>query len=136
MLYQILAFTIHGKNIKKSYKSNKFQISAPVWNEEFELPDGSYSISDIQDYFQYILKKNGGKTVNHVISIYANKIENRITFKIVLCTYVPNKSFGQLFNVSPENLIFLKTFDSEFSYIEVSFTDKNSINTTSKSISL
>ena len=44
------------KNIKKSYKNNKFKISAPTWNEEFELPDGSYSISDIQDYFEYILK--------------------------------------------------------------------------------
>ena len=47
------------KNIKKSYKNNKFKISAPTWNEEFELPDGSYSISDIQDYFEYILKKHG-----------------------------------------------------------------------------
>ena len=44
------------KNIKKSYKNNKFKISAPMWNEEFELPDGSNSISDIQDYFEYILK--------------------------------------------------------------------------------
>ena len=40
------------KNIKKSYKNNKFKISAPTWNEEFELPDGSYSVSDIQDYFK------------------------------------------------------------------------------------
>ena len=54
--YQILAFTIHGKIIKKSYKNNKFKISAPTWNEEFELPDGSYSISGIQDYFEYIFK--------------------------------------------------------------------------------
>ena len=52
MLYQILVFTIHGKNIKKSYKTIKFKISAPAWNEEFELPAGSYSISDIQDYFE------------------------------------------------------------------------------------
>ena len=44
------------KNIKKSYRNKKFKISAPTWNEEFELPDGSYSISDIQDYFEYILK--------------------------------------------------------------------------------
>ena len=44
------------KNIKKSYKNNKFKISAPTWNEEFELPDGSYSASDTQDYFEYILK--------------------------------------------------------------------------------
>ena len=39
------------KNIKKSYKNNKFKISAMTWNEEFKLPDGSYSVSDIQDYF-------------------------------------------------------------------------------------
>ena len=50
------------------------------WNEEFELPDGSYSISDIQDYFEYILKKDGEKIVNPSIRIYTNKIE--ITFKI------------------------------------------------------
>ena len=44
------------KNMKKLYKNNKFKISAPTWNEEFEWPDGSYFISDIQDYFEYILK--------------------------------------------------------------------------------
>ena len=54
LFYQILAYTIHGKNIK-SHKNNKFKISIPTWNEEFELPDGSYSISDIQGYFEYIL---------------------------------------------------------------------------------
>ena len=43
------------KNIKRSYKNNKFKISAPTWNKEFELTDGSYSVSDIQDYFEYIL---------------------------------------------------------------------------------
>ena len=45
------------KNIKSSYNNNKFKISTPAWNDKFELPDGSYSISDIQDYFEYILKK-------------------------------------------------------------------------------
>ena len=70
------------KNIKKSYKNNKFKISAPTWNEEFELPDGSYSVSDIQDYFKYILKKHKIVTDNPSIRIYVNKIENRITFKI------------------------------------------------------
>ena len=45
------------KNFKKSYKNNKFKVSAPTWNQEFELHDGSYPISDIQDYFEYILKK-------------------------------------------------------------------------------
>ena len=44
------------KNIKKSYKNSKFKISDPTWNEEFELPDGLCSVSDIQDYFEYILK--------------------------------------------------------------------------------
>ena len=42
--------------MKKSHKNNKFKISAPTWNEEFELTDGSYFVSDIQDYFEYILK--------------------------------------------------------------------------------
>ena len=69
------------KNIKRSYKNNKFKISAPTWNEEFELPDGSYSVSDIQDYFKYIIKKYGTVTDNLSIMIDANKIEN-ITFKI------------------------------------------------------
>ena len=41
------------KNIKKSFKNNKFKMSALTWNEEFELPDGSYSISNIQDYVKY-----------------------------------------------------------------------------------
>ena len=49
------------KNIEKSYNNNKFKISAPSWNEEFELLDGSNSISDIQDYFEYIFKKAWGK---------------------------------------------------------------------------
>ena len=52
------------KNIKKSYKNNKFKILAPTWNEEFELPDGSCSASDIQDYFEYIVRKHEEKTDN------------------------------------------------------------------------
>ena len=70
------------KNIKSSYNSNKFKISAPTWNDEFELPDGSYSVSDIQDYFKYILKKHGENTNKPSVQIYVNKIENRIIFKI------------------------------------------------------
>ena len=69
-------------NIKSSYNNNKFKISAPTWNEEFTLSDGSYSVSDIQDYFQYILKKHGENTDKPSIQINVNKIENRITFKI------------------------------------------------------
>ena len=52
------------KNIKKSYKNNKFKISTPAGNEEFELLDGSYSVSDIQNFFEYSLKKHGEKTDN------------------------------------------------------------------------
>ena len=70
------------KNIKSSYNNNKFKISAPTWNEEFTLPDGSYSVSDIQDYFEYIIKKHRENIDKPSIQIYINKIENRITFKI------------------------------------------------------
>ena len=70
------------KNIKSSYNNNKFKISAPTWSEEFELPDGSYSVSDIQDYFEHIFKKHSESVDNPSIRIYVNKIENRITFKI------------------------------------------------------
>ena len=47
------------RNIKSSYNNDKFKISAPTWNDKFELPVGSYSVSDIQDYFEYIFKKHG-----------------------------------------------------------------------------
>ena len=70
------------KNIKSSYNNNKFKMSVPTWSEEFELPDRSYSIPDIQDYFKYILKKHSESVDNPSIRIYVNKIENRITFKI------------------------------------------------------
>ena len=46
------------KNIRKQYKNNKLKIIAPISNDEFELPDGSYSVSDIQDYIKYIMKKH------------------------------------------------------------------------------
>ena len=51
------------KSIKRSYKNNKLKISAPTWYDEFELPDGSYSVSGIQDYFEYIFKKHGEKLI-------------------------------------------------------------------------
>ena len=43
------------KNIKSAYNNNKFKIYAPTWNDEFDLPDRSYSILDIQDYFEYVI---------------------------------------------------------------------------------
>ena len=70
------------KDIKNSYNKNKFKISAPTWNDKFELPNGSYSVSDIQDYFEYILKKHGENADKPSVHIYVNKIENRVTFKI------------------------------------------------------
>ena len=70
------------RNIKNSYNNNKFKISAPTWNDKFELPDGLYSVSDIQYYFEYISKKHGENTDNPSVRIYVNKIQNGITFKI------------------------------------------------------
>ena len=70
------------------HNNNKFKISAPKWNDEFELPDGSYSISDIQYYFEYILKSHGENIYNTSMRIYVNKIENRITFKIKTGCYI------------------------------------------------
>ena len=64
LFYQILAFTIHGKIFKKSYKNNKFKISVPTRNEDFELPDGSYSVSDIQEDFEYVLKNKKQLLIN------------------------------------------------------------------------
>ena len=172
------------KNIKSSYNNNKFKISAPTWSEEFELPDGSYSISDIQDYFEYIFKKHSGSVANPSIIIYINRIENRITFKIksgyylelltpekmkllgitvskinkdtngenvphlevvelvlvhcnlvnndyqqdsrILYTFVPNKTFGSLLEISPTNYVFLKTFSSKFQEVKIWFIDQTS----------
>ena len=148
------------------------------------MSDGSYSISDIQDYFEFVLKKHGWNIDEPSVQIYVNKIENRITFKIkkgyslelltpetmkllgstenkitkdkngenvphleitevvlvhcnivnndyqqdsrVLYTFVPNKPFGSLLEISPTNHIFLKTFNSEYNEIKVWFTDQNS----------
>ena len=84
------------KNIKDTYNNNKFKISAPTWNEEFKLPDGSYSVSDIQDYFEYIMKKHGEDIDKPSVMIYVNKIENRVTFKI--------KSGYSLELLSPETM--------------------------------
>ena len=70
------------RNIKSSCNNNKFKISAPAWNDKFELPDGSYFVSDIQDYFEYVFKKHGENTDKSSAEIYVNKTENRVIFKI------------------------------------------------------
>ena len=98
------------KNIKSSYNNNKFKISAPTWNDKFELPDGSYSVSDIQDYFEYILKKHGENIDKPSVKIYVNKIENSITFKIKngysleLLTPETMKLLGSTENNNSENV--------------------------------
>ena len=70
------------KNVKSDYNNNKFKISAPTWNDTFDLPDGSYSIAALQNYFEYIIKKH--ETISDVSSvlIYVNEINSRIVFKI------------------------------------------------------
>ena len=70
------------KNIKSVYRNNKFKISAPTWNDDFELLDCSYSISDIQDYFEFIIKKHKTFAENPPTQIYPNKTKNRIVFKV------------------------------------------------------
>ena len=77
-----LSIYYRWRNIKNSYSNNKFKISAPTWNNKFALPDESYSVSDIQDYFEYISKKHGEGIDEPSVKRYLNKIETRITFKI------------------------------------------------------
>ena len=171
------------KNVKSTYNNNKFKISAPTWNETFDLPDGSCNISEIQDYIEYIIKKHETIGENAPILIYANTINNRIVFKPtsryklellsketmkllgstssiidadknrenvprlenvevvlvhcnlvnnsyqqhsrVLFTFVPTKRYGQLISILPHSLVFLKKVNTEFSEIEVWFTDQN-----------
>ena len=70
------------KNNKSEYSNNKFRISAATWNDTFDSPDGSYCIADIQDYFEFIIKKHENLTDNPPVQIYLNKIKNIIVFKI------------------------------------------------------
>ena len=171
------------KNIKSIYNNNKSKISAPTWNDTFDLPDGSYNIPAIQNYIEYVIKKHETIADTAPILIYVNKISNRIVFKMktgyklellsketmkllgstsniidadknsenlprlenvevvllhcnlvnnsyqqalrVLLTFVPNKQHGQLISTSPYSLISLKTMNTEFSEIEIWFTDQN-----------
>ena len=70
------------KKINSKYSKYKFKLSAPTWNDTFDLPDGSYSIAENQDYFEFIIKKHKNLTENPPTQIYPNKIKNRIVFKI------------------------------------------------------
>ena len=90
------------------------KISAPTWNDTFDLSDGSYSISDIQDYFEFIIKKHGTLTENPPIQICPNKIKNRIVFKI--------KAGYKLELLTPETMRLLGSTKKDVD------TDKNSEN--------
>ena len=87
------------KNVKSLYNNNRLKISTATWNDKFELPDGLDSVSDIQYYFEYILKTHGENTDNLSRRMYVNKIENRITFKI--------KTLYHLELLTPETMKFL-----------------------------
>ena len=80
LLYQIFYYALN--NIKMSYKNNTFKASAETWNENFQLPDGSYSVLDIPEYFKFIIEKYQKLADNPPIRIFVNKIKNRIIFKI------------------------------------------------------
>ena len=82
MALRSLSIYYTWKNVKSTYNNNKFKISAPTWNDTFDLLDGSYNISEIQDYIEYIIKKHETIGENAPILIYANTINNRIVFKI------------------------------------------------------
>ena len=71
-----------------SYKNNKFKISALMGDEEFKLPDGSYFVSDIQDYCEHIIKKHQRQTDNPSVRLYVKKKEKRITSKIKTGYYI------------------------------------------------
>ena len=82
MVLGSLSICYTWKNVKSTHNNNKFKISAPAWNETFDFPDGSYNISEIQDYIEYIIKKHETIGETAAILIYANNITNRIIFKI------------------------------------------------------
>ena len=67
------------KKMKSAYSNNKFKISAATWNDEFDSPDGSYSVADD---FEFSTKKHGILTENPLVQIYLNRTRNRIVFKV------------------------------------------------------
>ena len=93
-------------NIKSAYNNNKFKISAPTWNDTFDLSDGSYSIADIQDYFEFVIKKHENLTENPPVEIYPNYIKNSFVFKI--------KTGYKLELLSPETMKLLGSTKKDF----------------------
>ena len=78
---QNLSIYYMWKNIRKQYKRNELKITDPIWNDEFELPDGSYSVSNVQDYMAYIIQKHEKLTTISPIHVYINRI-NKLVLKI------------------------------------------------------
>ena len=124
------------KNVKSEYDNNKFKISAPTWNDAFDLPEGSYPVSDIQDYFEYIIKKHETIADNppvqirletvEVVLVHCNLVNNSYQqASKVLFPFVPDKQLGQLITITPHSPTMLKTTNAEFSFIEIWFTDHN-----------
>ena len=112
---------------KKFINNNKFKTSTPTWNNKFELPDGSYSISDIQDYFEHILKLVSEKIDNP--SIRMNKIENRITFKIKTGYYLELLTPGsmKLLQITENKITKDRNFEN-VPYLEVALVHWNIVN--------
>ena len=79
---QNLSIYYTWKNIRKQYKNNKLKIIGPIWNDAFGLSDGFFSVSDIQDFIKYIIKKHKTLTTIPPINVYINRINNILLFKI------------------------------------------------------
>ena len=79
---QNLSIYYTWKNIRKQYKNNKLKVIDPTWNDEVELPNGSYSVSDIEDYIEYVIKKHETLTTIPPIHFFINRTNNRLVFKI------------------------------------------------------
>ena len=82
MVLASLSIYYTWKNVKSIYNNKKFKISPPTWNDTFDLPDGSYNAPAIQNYIEYVVKKHGTIAETASTLTYANKITNRIVFKI------------------------------------------------------
>ena len=78
---QNLSIYYTWKNIRKQYENNKLNVTVLMWNDEFELPGGSYFVSDIQDYIEYIIKKYETLTTIPPIHVYIKRLNNRLVFK-------------------------------------------------------
>ena len=80
--FQNLCIYYRLKNIREHYKNNKIKIISPTWNDKFDLPDGSYSVSNIRDNFEYVIKKLETLITIPPTHVYINRVNNRFVFKI------------------------------------------------------